>query len=255
VTVNEAFVRQLLDGEDALGRRLKRWGDNQPWLEIVGVIPDIQQRDLEREPYPTIYATLAQVAVEGLPPESFELGFARRLFLVVHTEGDAGSLTDPVRSVLREIGPAVPLGSFRTMADIRAGGAASREFPTVLLVVFGAIALTLAVVGVYGVVAYSASRRFFEIGIRMALGAKPSQVRRLVVGHGLIPVAIGIVIGLVGAVFASRTLHGLLYNVRPLDPVTLAGVPLIIILAALIASFVPALRASQVDPAEVLRSE
>ncbi len=254
VTVNQAFVRQLLDGEKALGRRVKRWGDQQPWAEIVGVVPDVQQRDLEREPYPTIYAALAQVAVRGLPADSFELGFARRLYLAVRTERDAAGFTESIRSILRELGPGVPLGSFQTMADIRAGGAASREFPTVLLVVFGVIALTLAVVGVYGVVAFAASRRFFEIGIRIALGAKPSQIRRLVVGHGLFPVSVGILIGLLGAVLAGRFLQSLLYNVRPFDPITLIAVPIVIITAAFFASLIPALRASRVDPSTVLRS-
>ncbi len=253
--VNEAFVRRLLDGEEAIGRSVKRWGDDQPWAEIVGVMPDIQQRDLEREPYPTMYVNLAQIAVEGLPEDSFELGFARRLWLVVHTELDAAEYAEPIRKILREVGPAVPIADFQTMADIRANTTAGQEFPTALLIVFGAIALILAVVGVYGVVAFAANRRVFEIGIRMALGAEPSEVRRLVVRHGLQPVSIGVVIGLGGAVVATRSMQSLLYNVRPLDPSTTIAVPLVIVTAALVASFIPALRASRVDPSTVLRSE
>jgi len=255
VTVNEAFVRRLLDGEEAVGRRVKRWGDGQPWAEIVGVIPDIQQRDLEREPYPTMYVNLAQIAIEGLPVDSFELGFARRLWLVIHTELDAAGYAEPIRNILREFGPAVPVADFRTMADIRADTTAGQEFPTALLMVFGFIALTLAVVGVYGVVAFAANRRVFEIGIRMALGAEPFEVRRLVVRHGLLPVSIGVVIGLAGAVVATRSMQSLLYNVRPLDPSTLIAVPVVIVAAAFVASFIPALRASRVDPSTVLRSE
>jgi putative ABC transport system permease protein len=175
--------------------------------------------------------------------------------LVIHTEHDAATLTEPVRQLIREIGPAIPLNAFRTMADIRANEAADREFPTVLLIVFSSIALTLAVVGVYGVVAFAASRRTFEIGIRMALGADGSEIRRMVVRNGVVPVVIGIVIGVAGAAAAAQTLRGLLYNVRPLDPLTLILVPAVIVVAALAASLVPALRASRVAPSEVLRSE
>jgi len=117
------------------------------------------------------------------------------------------------------------------------------------------IALALAVVGVYGVVAFAASRRTFEIGIRMALGAEASEVRRMVVRHGLAPVTIGIVIGVAGGAAAAQTLRGLLYNVQPLDPVTLIVVPRVIVAAALVASLIPAWRASRVEPSDVLRSE
>ena len=255
VTVNEAFARRLLDGEEAIGRHVKRWGDDQPWAEIVGVIPDIQQRDLEREPYPTMYVNLAQIAIEGLPEDSFEIGFARRLWLVIHTELDAAGYAEPIRNILREVGPAVPIADFQTMADIRADTTAGQEFPTALLMVFGFIALALAVVGVYGVVAFAANRRVFEIGIRMALGAEPSEVRRLVVRHGLLPVSLGVVIGLAGAVVATRWMQSLLYNVRPLDPSTLIAVPAVILAAAFVASLIPALRASRIDPAKVLKSD
>jgi putative ABC transport system permease protein len=255
VLVNEAFVRELLDDKRVIGRRVKRWGEKQLWAEIIGVVPDIQQRDLERETYPCMYVNHRQVAVETLSSDSFELRYARRMWLVVHTERDAASFTEPVRQLLRQIGPSVPIGDFQTMAAIRADSAASREFPTVLLVVFSCIALSLAVVGVYGVVAFAANRRTSEIGIRMALGARPVEVRRLVVKHGLAPVVIGVVIGMMGAAVVSRTLQSLLYNVQPMDAVTLFVVPWLIVAAALVACFIPALRASRIDPSAVLRSE
>jgi len=253
--VNQAFVREHLDIGTAVGSRVRLWGEDTPWVEIVGVVPDILQRDLVRETYPTLYANHAQTAVDGLPPDAFITDFSRTMSLVVHTEYEAAAFTEPVRQLIREIGPAVPLNDFRTMAEIRANEAGDREFPTVLLIVFSCIALTLAVVGVYGVVAFAASRRTFEIGIRMALGADASEVRRMVVRHGLAPVTIGVVIGVAGAAAAAQTLRGLLYNVRPLDPVTLIVVPTLIVAAALVASLIPALRASRVAPSDVLRGE
>ncbi len=253
--VNEAFVREHLDGANPIGQRFRRWGDDTPWLEIVGVVPDIRQRDLEREIYPTMYVNHAQLAIDELPPDTYIIGFARSMGVVIHTERDAAALTAPVREIIREIGPSVPIGDFRTMADIRADGASDREFPTVLLVVFSGIALALAVVGVYGVVAYAASRRTFEMGIRMALGAEPSEIRQLVVRQALVPVIFGVLIGLLGAVFASKGLQSLLYNVGFADLRTLIVVPVIIVAAAVVASFVPAYRASRVDPSTVLRSE
>ncbi len=255
VIVNQAFARQLLNGVEAIGRRVKRWGDDQPWAEIVGIVPDIRQRDLEREPYPMMYANLAQFTAEGLAADSFELGFARRLWLVVHTDRDASGYTELIRNILHEVDSSVPIASFRTMAEIRAETSANREFPTALLVVFGSIALLFAAVGVYGVVAFAANRRLFEIGIRMSLGATPSEVRQLVVRNGLLPVLIGVVLGLGGAVVATRSMQSLLYNVRALDPGVLIAVPLLIVAVAVVASYIPARRASRVDTCTLLRSE
>ncbi len=219
------------------------------------MVPDIRQRDLERETYPTMYVNHAQLAIDELPPDTYIIGFARSMGVVIHTERDAAALTAPVREIIREIGPSVPIGDFRTMADIRADGTSDREFPTVLLVVFSGIALALAVVGVYGVVAYAASRRTFEMGIRMALGAEPSEIRQLVVRQALVPVIFGVLIGLLGAVFASKGLQSLLYNVGSADLRTLIVVPVIIVAAAVVASFVPAYRASRVEPSDVFRSD
>jgi putative ABC transport system permease protein len=202
-----------------------------------------------------MYVNHAQLATETFAPESEILGFARGMGVVIHAERDAAALAAPVREIIREIGPSVPIGNFRTMADIRADETSDRRFPTILLMIFSAIALTLAVVGVYGVVAFAASRRTFEMGIRMALGAEPSEIRQLVVRHALGPVATGVVIGLLGAIFASKALQGLLYNVGSTDPRTLLIVPVVIVAAAVAASFLPAWRASRVEPSEVLRSD
>jgi predicted permease len=253
--VNEAFATQILDGEDVLRRRVRQWGDGPPWFQIVGVVPNVLQEGLERDPRPTLYLNHAQIGIEGLPPDFFLLDAARNMALVVHAERDPAALADPVREVVRRIDPSVPISDLSTMTEVRASAAADREFPTVLLVIFGCIALTLAILGVYGVVAYGASRRTREIGIRMALGGDATGIRRMVVRNGLTPVVAGLLIGVAGAVITSRTMTSLLYGVVPTDPATLVTVPLIIIAAALAAIYIPAFRASRVDPAQVLRSE
>jgi putative ABC transport system permease protein len=253
--VNESFVNEILDGGPAVGQRVKLWGDESPWLEIVGVVPDIRHLELEGFTGPTMYGAHAQTA---LPPELADLFIAREarnMVLVAHAEPDAGALAAPIRALLRELDPTVPVSDIRTMSDVRASAAAHREFPTMLLVGFGIVAMALATVGVYAVVAFSASRRTHEIGVRMAVGAEAAEIRRMVVWDGLVPVVLGVLLGLAGAIAASRVLGSLLYNVRPTDPLTLAVVPALIAATALVASYIPAFRASRVDPANVLRSE
>jgi putative ABC transport system permease protein len=255
VVVSKSFVANHLAGGPAVGRYVKLWGDDSPWLEIVGVVPDIRHLELEASTGPTMYAAHAQTA---LPPEladSIIAREARTMVLVVHAEPDAKTLAGPIRDLVRHLDPSVPVDRIRTMVDVRTRAVAEREFPTALLVVFASIAMILASVGVYAVVAYAASRRTHEIGVRMALGAERSDVRRLVLWQGLAPVAIGVLLGIAGAAAATRLLRSLLFEVAPTDPVTLLTVPLLIVSAAATASFVPALRASRVDPATVLRSE
>jgi ABC-type antimicrobial peptide transport system permease subunit len=202
-----------------------------------------------------VYFAHAQLLMDEIPPEHYYARNARNMALVVHAESEPAVLASSVREIVRQLDPSVPVSDVRTMTEIRTGAAEDREFLAGLLVVFACIALALATVGVYGVVAFTANRRAFEMGIRMALGAEPSEVRRMVVRHGLQPVFIGAVIGLGGAVVATRLMQSLLYNVRPLDPSTLIAVPVVIVVTALVASFIPAFRASRVDPAQVLRSE
>jgi putative ABC transport system permease protein len=253
--VNQAFERQLLDGADAVGTRVRLWGEQQPWAEIVGVVNDIRKGDLDSDARPTLYSVHAQLLLDELPPESYYPRATRDMALVVHAEGETASLASSVREIVRELDASVPVSNVATMDEIRAAVAANREFPAVLLVVFACIALALATVGVYGVVAYSASRRTHELGIRMALGADGVGVRAMIVWDGLVPVLLGILIGLVAAVVSTRGLQSLLFKVNPVDPLTLVVVPLLIVAAALVASYIPALRASRLDPASVLRSE
>jgi putative ABC transport system permease protein len=202
-----------------------------------------------------MYAAHAQTA---LPPEradSMIVREARSMVLVVHAEPDARALAAPIRDVLRRLDPSVPVDRIRTLADVRTRAAANRKFPTVLLIVFAVVAMVLASVGVYAVVAASANRRIHEIGVRMAVGAEAAEIRRMMLWQGLGPVAVGTLLGVALSAVTTRLLKSLLFEVAPTDPTTLLTVPLLIVGAAATASFIPALRASRVDPAAVLRSE
>jgi putative ABC transport system permease protein len=175
--------------------------------------------------------------------------------LVAHGEGDVARLSGPIRELIRKMDPSVPAENIRTMAEIRAGSIADRELTTLLLNIFGFIALFLATIGVYGTVASSVSQRRHEMGVRMALGARSADVRRMVVVQGIRPVAIGLGLGLIAATASTTVLEGLLYNVSPTDPVTFVAVAAILVAVAVLASTLPARRAARVDPMTVLRSE
>jgi predicted permease len=253
--VSETFERTLLDGEPAIGQQIRLMDEEGPWFEIIGVVPDVIQGDFEEESFPTLYLNHAQIGIGDPSSSAPMVNRGRSMALVAHTVVDASSLVEPIRNLVREVGPAIPLGSFSTMAEIRGAEYADQKFTTVVMILFGFVALTLALGGVYGVVSYAASRRDFEIGIRLALGARSDEVRRLLMKQALPPVVVGTAVGLLGALALGRLLQRLLFSVQPFDPATLITVTVAVIAAALVASYIPALRASRVDPAEVLRSE
>jgi putative ABC transport system permease protein len=172
----------------------------------------------------------------------------RNAALVVRAAGDATALTGAVRSVIREIDPNQPLVNVRTMERAMANTVAQPRLQMLLLTLFAAIAAALAVVGVYGVMAYTVSQRTQEIGVRVAMGASPDAVVRLVVGQGLRLAAIGVALGLLGAVWAARLMRGLLFNTDSLDLLTFAAAPAVLMAAALVASYIPARRAARISP-------
>ena len=172
--------------------------------------------------------------------------------LVVRTKGDPAALTPSVRSALREIDPAQPLVNVRTMKTAISGTVAQPRFQMTLLAIFATVAMALAAIGVYGVMAYTVSQRITEIGVRMAIGASPGQVVGMVVRQGAALAALGIGIGLVAAALAGVTLQRLLFEVKGLDPMTFAVAPLCLGAAALVASYVPARRAARISPLAAL---
>jgi predicted lysophospholipase L1 biosynthesis ABC-type transport system permease subunit len=230
----------------------------RPMIEIVGVVGDVLADGLQSTPWPRLYVHYAQAdeSAYGTPSD---------VYLVVRAGGDAGrgagatgdpaALAEPVRRAIHEIEPAAAVWNVATMAEVRREAAAAQEFPTVLLTVFGAVALLLAAIGIYGMVSYMVGRRTREIGVRMALGARGSDVRRMVVVQALLPVGVGLLLGLTAAMHTTELLGSLLYGVSPLDPLTYAGVALILALVAALASYLPARRATRVEPMVVLRGE
>jgi predicted permease len=240
--VNETLAARLWPGEDALGKRLSFDGPEGPFLEVVGVARDGKYRSLGDRARPYFYRPLMQT-------------YDPRMTLVVRTTGEPSALAGAVREQLRALEPNLPVAEVRTLEE---------QFNLSMLPVrvaawtlggFGLLALCLAAIGIYGVVSYSVAQRTREIGVRMALGAGRSDVLRLVMGEGLSVVALGLAAGLLLAFAATRVLGGFLYGVSATDPVTFAGVPLLLGAIAAAAGYLPARRATKVDPMVALRYE
>jgi predicted permease len=242
--ISQTLAQKFFAGEDPVGRRIRfRGGRTElPWLTIVGVAQDVKTEGLEAENRPQIYFSILQLSNLSLA-------------LTIRTAADPGTLAEAVRREVRAVDPDLPVYAVRTMDEVMAKAVSQRRFSMVLLGVFAFIALMLAAVGIYGVMAYSVSQRTHEIGVRMALGAQPRDVLRMVITQGLTLIGFGIAVGLVGAFIVTRFLSGLLFNVSPRDPVTFAGITLLLALVALLACYVPARRATKVDPMVALRYE
>jgi predicted permease len=249
--VSADLAQRYWPGEDPIGKRIK-WGppeSKDPWLTVVGVVGNVKQGPLDSPTEPHTYQPLAQLDDAGVDR------IGRSLHVVVRASGDPAALTNMLREQVRALDPEVPLTEVRTMDEVLARSMSSRRFSTLLLAAFAAAALLLAVFGLYGVIAYSVSRRTHEIGVRVALGATRGEVLRMVLGQGLRLVLAGAAIGIAGALGLTRFLSSLLYGVQPADPVTLVAVSLLLGCVTLAACFVPARRAASVDPMEALRYE
>jgi len=243
--ISEAGARRLFGSKDAaMGERLDYVGDteNPTWSEIVGVVGDVHESGLDQEAAAEVYVPYRQL------PSAF-------MYVVTRSALDPTSLTNAIRREVQAIDKDQPILEARTMNERIAESIAARRFSMLLFAVFAGIALVLAVVGIYGVMSYSVARRTHEIGIRMALGAGRGGVLRLVVGQGMILAAVGISIGLTAAFALTRVMSSLFYGVSATDPVTFIGVAMLLTIAALLACYIPARRATKVDPMVALRYE
>jgi putative ABC transport system permease protein len=240
--VNAAFVRTFFKDGNPLGQRLRR-GPRMPAIEIVGVVADIRRGGRTAEIEPQLY----------LPAAQFELYPLSLSDLAVRVDGNAGSYADAIRAAIWAIDPNQPVTNVRTLEDVLSLRLAERHFQTFLFALFAALALVLAVVGVYSVVDYSVRQRTAEIGLRMALGADASGIVRWMIGQSFWIVAAGSVAGLAAAYGLSRYVRTLLFGIEPTDVVTYLGAAMVLALAAFFASYLAARRAVQVDPVSALR--
>jgi len=242
--VSEGLVRRVFPGDNPLGKRLQVaiGGAEGMDVEIVGVVGDVKFASLDAETRPAVYIPQPQLSV-GL------------LTFVVRTELEPLGLTNSVSAAVRSLDPELPLADVRSMEEVVDATLARPRTVSVLLTAFALIALALAGVGVYGVMAYSVSQRTQEIGVRMALGATVASVFRMVLGQALKLVLVGIAAGVLVAALLTRLLETLLFETEPLDPVTFAGTALVLLVVATLASYIPARRGTRIAPTEALRAE
>jgi putative ABC transport system permease protein len=246
VVVNEAIAQRYFGGDNPVGRRLKVGGpsEDSPWFDIVGVVGTTRNRGLDQDPYPEVFAPHAQMG-----------GFQNQLYLTLRTEVEAQSVLPAVRRTVAEMDPDQPIYAIQTVEEAFASASSSRRIVTLLLTLFGVFALVLAAVGIYSVVSFTVGERTQEIGLRVALGADAGRVRGLVVRQALLPVLIGAVVGTGLAIPLGIALKDMLFEVGRADPVTIATVAMVLVGTAMAASWMPAWRASRMDPVEALREE
>jgi putative ABC transport system permease protein len=250
--IDEEFARIYFPGEDPIGQHFE--GSKEmgiPDAEIVGIVSHVKNYGLDA-PGPVqaeYYYSRNQV------PDRFQPLLADRVSLVVRTAGDPAAMTAAVRHAIQEIDPNQPVYNVNTMEQVLSDSIGTQRLSMLLLTIFAAVAMILAGVGIYGVMSYTVAQRTHEIGIRMALGAQARDVLKMVVRHGMILTAVGVLVGLAGAFALTRVMSSLLYGVTPTDIVTFTGVPAVIVAVALLANFIPARRATKVDPLEALRYE
>ena len=248
VVINESMARQFFSDVDPVGQRMQLGTEpspSDPTMEIVGIVGDMKQ-SFEAGSKAEMFVPYGQY------PDPILAGMYLNTALIVRTAGDPSAMTSSIRVALREIDPNQPLVNVRTMETAVSASVAQPRLQMVLLIVFASVAMILAAIGVYGVMAYTVSQRVTEIGVRMAVGASPGRVVAMVVWQGAQLALIGIIVGVVAAGFAARAVERLLFNVHGLDPLTFVLAPVILAVAALLACYIPARRAARISPLEAL---
>jgi putative ABC transport system permease protein len=244
--INQSMVREYFSNQDPIGARF-RWarGNQATWITIVGVVGDVKHFGFERAEQPAAYTAYEQL----------DQPWKRWMTLVIRSNTDQAALLAQVKRQLWTVDGQVPVTRVRSMTEVMSASLAEQRFNMALLGIFAAVALTLAAIGIYGVMSYSVTQRTHEIGVRIALGADRSDVVTLVLRQGLVLTAIGVVTGLATALALTRVMSSLLFGVSATDPVTFAIISVLLGGVALVACFVPARRATKVDPMIALRSQ
>jgi putative ABC transport system permease protein len=242
--INETLANRLFAGEDPIGKRIRLINPEYAtdWRTIVGVVGDVRYRGLDQEAQPTLYTPFAQTPFLWL-------------YMMVRTTGQQAALAGSIRSVVSSIDPALSAANVRSMTDVVAGTVAEPRFNMLLVAGFAVLAVVLTAIGIYGVISYSTAQRTHEIGVRMALGAARRDVMSLVLGEGLLTATTGVALGLAGSAAVTRLMQNQLVGITARDPIAFAGSGLLLLAVAVVASWVPAWRATRVDPVVALRAE
>jgi putative ABC transport system permease protein len=251
VIIDSALAQRYWPDENPVGAHLLlEDGSPQPRdVEIVGVCETVKHVSLDEEPTPTYYVPIAQASQDA---SSF---LAANCSLAIRTTVKPLTLESAVRNAVQSVDADVPISNTRTMEHYLSASSSSRRFNLLLLTIFACTALLLAMTGVYAVISYSVARRYQEIGIRIALGAQSSDVIKLILGHGLKLVGIGILIGIAGASIVTQFISSLLFGVSAIDPITFALTTIVLLVVAVLACYIPARKALRVDPMIALRAE
>jgi predicted permease len=256
VVINQALARRLSQRGDPLhqkltiGRGMRPEYDKDPPREIIGIVGDVRDVALSRNPRPAMYVPIAQLP-DGINALNLRL---LPLAWIVRAFREPGGLTTPVRERLRE-GTGLAVGRVRTMDDVASQSTARSQLNMILMTAFGIVALLLAAIGIYGVIAYSVQQRTQEIGIRLALGASVKEARNMIVLQGMRFALAGLIIGFVAALGLARFLESLLFGVKPWDRTILISMPAVLAVVSLISVWVPARRVARIDPVQALRHE
>jgi putative ABC transport system permease protein len=248
VIINQTLADRLFPDEDPIGKRIAWTGDvlrftpiSGDWRTVVGVTRNTQDGGLDAEPTPAVFMPFTQILALGGS-------------LVIRADSNVASLIPAATRIIRQVAPSAPIENVTTVAQIKDASVAPRRLNAALIASFGLLAVIIAAVGIAGVLAFSVSARTNEIGIRMSLGADRGRVQRMVLGEGGVLLAIGLVLGVIGAIFAARIIQGLLFGIAPHDPATFVSVALLMAAIGLLACWIPALRAARIDPAITMRT-